>query len=1292
METETTFSHVAPPIFDGDNYQAWAVRMTVHLEALDLWEAIEEDYDVPPLPANPTMAQLKTHKERKTRKSKAKAYLFSTVSSTIFTRIMNLESAKDIWDYLKKEYQGNERTKNMKVLNLIREFEMLKMKETENIKDYSDKLLGIVNKVRLLGKDFSDERIVQKILVTLPEKYESKISSLEESKDLSSISLAELVNALQAQEQRRMIRKEESMEGALQAKAENSGGGKDKKNNNKKKNNKTDNNNKNKDGTYPPCPHCKKTNHPQRKCWWRPDVKCRKCGQIGHMERICKSQQHEEAKASTEQHQEEQLFVATCFTTSNSSSDSWLIDSGCTNHMTNDQELFKELDKTIISKVKIGNGEFISVKGKGTVAIESLTGLKYITDVLYVPDIDQNLLSVGQLIEKGFKVIFEDKWCMIKDAKGRDVFKVKMRAKSFALNLMEDEQIAFSSTVSNAELWHRRLGHFHHVGLLYMQKQNLVKGVPLLEDKLADCVACQYGKQTRRPFPQTAWRAMHKLQLVHTDVGGPQKTPSLNGSKYYIAFIDDYTRFCWIYFLKSKSEVANVFWKYKAWVENQSSCRMQKIRSDNGKEYTNEIFDKFCEEAGIEHQLTTPYTPQQNGVSERKNRSIMEMTRCMLHEKELPKKLWAEAANTAVFLLNRLPTRVLQKKTPFEAWFGYKPDLKNLRTFGCLCFSYVPQVKRDKLDKKAEPGVFIGYSNSSKAYRIFQPQNGKILVSRDVKFMEDRQWNWEESIKMQLPKVPQYFDEDIDDVPVRGIRSLSDVYERNNVAVFEPAEFEEAEKDDKWIEAMKEELRMIEKNDTWELVDRPQHRKVIGVKWVYRTKLNADGSVNKYKARLVVKGYSQVFGVDFSETFAPVARLDTIRMLLALTAQKGWKTYQLDVKSAFLNGYLQEEIYVEQPEGFQVKGQEEKVYLLKKALYGLKQAPRAWYSRIDEHLQSLGFVKSPSEATLYVKGTDANLIVVSVYVDDLLVTGSNEKLVKEFKAEMLKVFEMTDLGLMSYFLGMEVKQDHDGVFISQKKYAKEILNKFHMDDCKRTSTPMNQKEKFSKDDGTEKVDESQYRSLIGCLMYLTATRPDIMFSVSLLSRFMHCASEVHFQAAKRIVRYIKGTTNYGIKYSYYQNFKLHGYSDSDWAGSIDDMRSTTGFCFNFGSGIFSWSSKKQDVIAQSTAEAEYVAANATVNQAIWIRKILADLHMKQNEPTQIHVDNQAAIAISNDSVFHGKTKHFKIKLYHLREEQKDGEVKLLYCKTEDQIADVLTKALPKARFETLRGKIGLCSY
>lgn len=649
---------------------------------------------------------------------------------------------------------------------------------------------------------------------------------------------------------------------------------------------------------------------------------------------------------------------------------------------------------------------------------------------------------LGSFLKKATKFFFEDEQCFIKDAMGRNVFKVMMKSKSFALNLLENGQAALVCHLSNAELWHKRLGHFHHAGLLYMQKNDFVKGVPPLEEELADCVACQYGKQVRKPFPRIVWRTSHKLQLVHSDVGGPQKTSSLNGNQYYITFIDDYTRFCWIYFFKSKAEVASIFWKFKNWVENQSDCRIRTIRSDNGTEYKNAIFDKFCEDAGIEHQLTTPYTPQQNGVSERKNRSIMEMARCMLHEKELPKNLWAEASSTAVFLLNRLPTRAIEGKTPFEAWFGYKPDLQNLKIFGCLCFSYVPQVKRDKLDKKAEPGIFVGYSNTSKAYRIFQPQNGKIIVSRDVKFMEDKQWIWEETIEREFPEFSQELDDKIDDVPVRGTRLLSDIYARSNVAVFEPAEFNEAMKDDKWIDSMKDELRMIEKNDTWELVDRPQNRKIIGVKWVYRTKLNADGSVNKHKARLVAKGYNQVFGVDFSETFAPVARLETIRMLLALSAQKGWKLYQLDVKSAFLNGFLQEEIYVEQPEGFLVKGKEEKVYKLKKALYGLKQAPRAWYSRVDVYLQSLGFAKSPSEATLYVKKSDTNIIVVSIYVDDLLVAGSNEKLVNEFKADMFKAFEMTDLGLLSYFLGLEVKQSAHEVFIYQQKFAKKILRSF----------------------------------------------------------------------------------------------------------------------------------------------------------------------------------------------------------------------------------------------------------
>ncbi|XP_024025713.1 uncharacterized protein LOC112092835 [Morus notabilis] len=353
---------------------------------------------------------------------------------------------------------------------------------------------------------------------------------------------------------------------------------------------------------------------------------------------------------------------------------------------------------------------------------------------------------------------------------------------------------------------------------------------------------------------------------------------------------------------------------------------------------------------------------------------------------------------------------------------------------------------------------------------------------------------------------------------------------------------------------MEEELSMIKKNKTWELVDRLKDRKVIGVKWVFRTKLNADGSINKHKVRLVVKGYAQVCGVDYLDTFAPVARLDIIRLVLAVAAQNGWKVFQLDVKSAFLNGILQEEIYVEQPEGF-----------------------------VEQ--------------------------------------GGNGKLVEEFKREMMQIFEMTDLGLMTYFLGMEIKQLEDEVFICQKEYAKEILKKFHMEDCKAMATPMNQKDSLSKEDGTDKVEESYFRSMVGCLMYLTATRPDILFAVSILSRFMHCASEVHLKATKRVNRYIKGTIDFGVKFKKCQNFKLLGFSDSDWGGSVDDMKSTSKYYFSLGSRVFSWCSKKQDIVAQSTTEAEFVAATTAVNQALWLRKLLCDLHLKQLNEIEVFVDN-----------------------------------------------------------------------
>ncbi|KAA0060156.1 Retrovirus-related Pol polyprotein from transposon TNT 1-94 [Cucumis melo var. makuwa] len=1012
--TSSSFSSISPLIFDGDNYQVWAVRMEAYMEALDIWEAVEEDYEIPALPDNPTMTQIKAQKEKKTKKSKAKACLFAAVSSTIFTRIMTLRSAYEIWNYLKSKYEGDERIKGIRVLNLIREFELQKMKETESIKEYS----------------------------------------VRNTKDLTQITLAEILNALQAQEQRRAMRQEGAVEGALPAKHH-----ENVRNNKKKKFFKKNqistressayNKEEVKKGSYPPCSHCNKQGHPPFKCWRRPYAKCTKCNQMGHEAVICRNknqQQGVEAKIADQEEEDDQLFVATCFM-GGESNESWLIDSGCTNHMTHDNELFKELKPTNITKVRIGNEDYISVKGKGTIVIASCKA-------------------------------------------NQDIFKVKMKRKSFSLNPLEEEQSVFALKEDVTQLWHKRVGHYHHQGLL--QLTELALDFPKLSEEISSCKACHFGKQNRKSFPKSSWRATKKLQLIHTDV----------------------------------AEAAHVFWKFKARVENESDCKIQIVRSDNGKEYVSAEFNKFCEDSGIKHQLIAPYTPQQNGVSEKRNRYIMQMTRCMLHEKSLPKKFWAEAANTAVFLQNRLPTKPVKEKTPFEAWYGYKPSLKFLK-----------------------------------------PQTGKIVVSRDVHFVEDEEWNFDDAEKkgQTLEKMKfKFFDSSIEEC---------------NVVVCEPANYAEAKKDQRWVAAMEEKLPMIEKNKTWILVDRPQDRKVIGVKWVFRTKLNADGSINKHKARLVVKGYAQIFGVDYSDTFAPIARMNTI-------SPKDVRSKVKEIKSIFSRRLL-------------------------------------WFKTSSKSLHN---------------GT--SILIVSLYVDDLLVTGKNADYIQNFKWEIMKMFEMTDLGLMSYFLGIEIKQGQGEVFICQKKYAKEILKKFKMDKCKAVNTPMNQKEKLCKEDGVDKVDEGYFRSLIGCLMYLIATRPDILNAMR---------------------------------------------------GSIDDMRSTLGYCSTLSSGVFSWSSKKQEIVAQSTAKAEFIAATAITNQALWLRKILLDLDLEQKKSTEILVDNKAAIAISHNPVFYKKTKHFNIKLFFLREVQKSGEVILVYCKIEDQVADILTKPLPTCKFEFLRLKLGVCN-
>ncbi|KOM27543.1 hypothetical protein LR48_Vigan437s000300 [Vigna angularis] len=478
--------------------------------------------------------------------------------------------------------------------------------------------------------------------------------------------------------------------------------------------------------------------------------------------------------------------------------------------------------------------------------------------------------------------------------------------------------------------------------------------------------------------------------------------------------------------------------------------------------------------------------------------------------------------------------------------------------------------------------------------------------------------------------------------------SLQEIYEvtenLDNVTLFclfadcEPMNFQEAIEKKSWRKAMDEEIEAIKKNDTWELASLPKGHKAIGVKWVYKAKKDSKGEVQRYKARLVAKGYSQRAGIDYDEVFAPVARLETIRLIISLAAQNNWKIHQMDVKSAFLNGVLEEEVYIEQPQGYEVKGEEDKVLKLKKALYGLKQAPRAWNVQIDKYFKAANFIKCPYEHALYIKAQGKDILIVCLYVDDLIFTGNNPSMFEEFKKDMTMEFEMTDMGLMAYYLGIEVKQGNKGIFITQESYAKDVLKKFKMDDANLVGTPMECGIKLSKDEEGEKVDPTLYKSLVGSLRYLTCTRPDILYAVGVVSRYMEAPTTTHFKSAKRILRYIQGTTSYGLYYSISNDYKLVGYSDSDWSGDMDDRKSTSGFVFYMGDTAFTWMSKKQPIVTLSTCEAEYVAATSCVCHAVWLRNLLKELSLPQVEPTKIFVDNKSAIALAKNPVFHDRSK------------------------------------------------------
>ncbi|CAA7039007.1 unnamed protein product [Microthlaspi erraticum] len=914
--------------------------------------------------------------------------------------------------------------------------------------------------------------------------------------------------------------------------------------------------------------------------------------------------------------------------------------------------------------------------------------------------------------------------------------------------------------MSDSERWHARLGHVNHETMKTMVQKKLVLGVPELKVENKVCDSCLMGKQTRQVFPQaSSYRATKVLELVHGDLCGPITPSTASGNKYIFVLIDDYSRYMWTILMREKSDAFNRFKRFKSLVEQESGEKIQTFRTDRGGEFVSQEFNSYCDLAGIKRHLTAPYTPQQNGVVERRNRTLMEMTRSILKYMSLPSFLWGEAVRHSTYLLNRIATRAIKETTPYEAFWRKRPNISHIRVFGCIGYAKVDSHQLKKLDDRSRRLIHLGTEPGTKGYRLLDPQTKKIVVSRDVIFDETRGWNWNitnldsnsigsftigsgdfgghgeqgdremiafdgseaEQGRVEQDKEPEtesreeesgVESEEDNDEGTHGeteLRRSQRVREKPKYLADyillaeiegewlllslndEPKDIYEAKESRNWMLACEDEILSINKNKTWTLVDLPRGAKPIGLKWVFKLKRNSDGSINKHKARLVAKGYVQRYGIDFEEVFAPVARIETIRLLISLAASKGWEIHHLDVKTAFLHRELKETVYVSQPDGFVVKGSEEKVYKLNRALYGLKQAPRAWNDKLNLILKELQFKRCSKEPSVYRKKVSQEILLLAVYVDDLFVTGTSKEIIEEFKKEMSSKFEMNDLGKLTYYLGIEVQQDKECITLSQKRYALKILEEAGMEDCNPVHTPMEAGLKLSKATEEKDIDATTYRKLVGCLRYLLHTRPDLSYCVGVLSRYMQNPKESHGAAMKQCLRYLRGTTTLGLvfKKSSSAAMKLVGYSDSSHNVDPDDGKSTTDHVFYLGESMISWCSQKQDTVALSSCEAEFMAGTEAARQAIWLQDLLGEITETVCEKVVIKIDNQSAIALTKNPVFHGRSKHIHTRYHFIRECVENRQVEVEHVPGTEQKADILTKALGKLKFKEMRELTGM---
>lgn len=1362
-----TSSRVDIEKFDGHgDYTLWKDKLLAFLDLKGLSKVLEETESSKGKGSDLDEAEEDSKEAREKEESlaekrkKARGIIVLSVTDRVLRKIRKEESAAGMIKALDKLYLAKALPNRIYLKQRLYSYKMSESLSTEaNIDDF----LHLIADLEDANVMVSDEDQAILLLMSLPRQFDQLRDTLKYGSNRTTLTLDEVVAAIYSKDLEFGSSSKSSKgqaEGLYVSKGEQRGRGERRERSSKQ--NKARSKSKGK-----------------KVCW--------NCGEEGHFKNSCpgKNKQSNKNKdqASTSRNQGEaalvqrnQIDAAGLYVTEAlyskdiSLEDVWIMDTGCSYHMSHKREWFETLSEDVGGSVRMGNKTTSKVQGIGDIRIRNEDGSTVVlTRVRYIPDMDRNLLSMGTLEEQGCSFESKNGTLLVKQ-RDTTLLTGKRYEKLYILQGRSEkgQLLAVERRSDDTALWHRRLGHMSQRNMDILVKKGILdrKKISTLEM----CEDCIFGKAKRVSFDLATHDTKDRLDYIHSDLWGAPTVPlSIGKCQYFISFIDDYSRKTWVYFLKHKDEAFGTFVEWNVMVENQIERKVKVLRTDNGLEFCNHQFDDYCKSKGIVRHRTCAYTPQQNGVAERMNRTIMEKVRSMLSDSGLPKMFWAEATLTAVTLINKTPSSVLKFEIPDKRWNGKQPAYSYLRRFGCLTFVHSDE---GKLVPRAKKGVLLGYPPGVKGFKVWLIDEKKCVISRNVQFQENAVYkdvvkkNKEKvtgessrslldldlevegdsslggdlseetgSLRDQSPVRVEAQEDELDitgeiplespesyhlarDRPRRSVRAprhfdiegyLSedtsdeeDGYLSAEALIttvdgdkLEPSSYLEALQDDDWDlwkGGMDDEMDSLIKNHTWTVVKRPKGQRLIGCKWIYKRKPGIPGVEDpRHKSRLVAKGYSQREGVDYKEIFAPVVKHVSIRILLAIVVEEDLELEQLDVKTAFLHGELEEKIYMEVPEGYEDQFGEDEVCLLNKSLYGLKQAPRKWNEKFDSYIKEIGFQKNPYENCAYTKTlADGSLIYLLIYVDDMLVAAKNMSVITELKQQLSIKFDMKDLGPAKRILGMEITRDRSKglLYLSQENYLSKVLELYNMEQAKHVVTPLGAHLNMRKATEAELKENAEYMksvpycNAVGSIMYsMIGTRPDLAYPVGVISRFMSNPIKEHWLGVKWVLRYIKGTLKTRLCYRKGSEFVVKGYCDSDHGGDRDGRRSTSGMVFTLGGNTISWRSSLQKVVALSTTEAEYIALNSAGKEAVWLKGLMESFGYEQKS-IEIFCDSQSAMALSKNSVFHEKTKHVAIKYHKIREIIAAGFVDVVKISTLSNPADIFTKILPVSKFKS----------